>query len=46
MQQEGERGETKMCGLYRKEFLGEGKPSAWVGKFRAEDGVCQPSGRD
>lgn len=26
---------TKMSGLYREEFLGDGKPSTWAGEFRA-----------
>ena len=30
------RGETKMSGLYREEFLGEGQFSPWAGKFRVE----------
>ena len=30
------REETKMSGLCSKEPLGEGQPSPWAGKFRAE----------
>jgi hypothetical protein len=36
-------GWTKMSGLQREEFLGEGKPSPSTGKSRAEDRVCKPS---
>jgi hypothetical protein len=36
----GERGETKMSGLYREEPLGEGLPSLWAGKFSFGGRVC------
>lgn len=40
---EQEEEETKMSILYRKEPLGERKPSpcSWIGKFRVGGRVCQ-----